>query len=188
MEKDSGRICQWGRYLSGKKRRWTRAEKNAVKRARVEELLSIARVWKKEREEEIEKERSTTPTRGGVGKWVEELPWELWELIFENLNAADRLSCVTSAKVMIGRYTNVSSLTELREEAHDEMRAVRDALYGRRIKAAVDYYLLYNIHLRQPGVSYKYVAKRFKVERPELKEEIGFRLDPCFDSASTSED
>ena len=73
MEKNSG-VYQWGRYLSGKKRRWTRAEKNAVKRARVEELLSIARTWKRQREEEIEKERSTTPTRGGVGKWVEELP------------------------------------------------------------------------------------------------------------------
>ena len=108
-------------------------------------------------------------------------------MVFEKLNAADRLSCVTSAKTMINRYESVSSLTELREEAQDEMRAVRDALYERRIKAAVNYYLMYNIQLRQPGVSYKYVAKRFKVERPELKEEIGIQLDPYCDGASTSE-
>ena len=120
MEKNSG-VCQWGRYLSGKKRRWTRAEKNAVKRARVEELLSIARTWKRQREEEIEKERSTTPTRGGVGKWVEELPWELWELILDNLSAVDRLNCVTATNLMIGRYEGVSDLAELREEARDEL-------------------------------------------------------------------
>ena len=40
-------------------------------------------------------DRSTTPTWGGVGKWVEELPWELWELVFDSLDPVDRLVCVT---------------------------------------------------------------------------------------------
>ena len=74
-------VCQWGRYPDGRKRRWTRAKKNAAKRAQVEEWMSIARQWRLE--EEIAEGKSTTPTRGGVGKvgngkW-EELPWELWE-------------------------------------------------------------------------------------------------------------
>ena len=44
-----------------------------------------------------------------MGKWVEELPWELWELVFSNQSAVDRLSYVTSTKVMIGRYEKVSN-------------------------------------------------------------------------------
>ena len=50
------------------------------------------------KKKEIEERKSTTPTRGGVGKWAEELPWELWELVLGNLSAVDRLSCVTSTK------------------------------------------------------------------------------------------
>ena len=89
-------VCQRGRYPDGRKRRWTRAKKNAVKKARVEEWLLIARQWKNEKE--IEERKSTTPTRGGVGKWKEELLWELWELILGDLSAVDRLSCVASMK------------------------------------------------------------------------------------------
>ena len=52
----------------------------------------------------IEEGKSTAPTRGGVGKRAEELPWELWELVLGNLSAVDRLSCVTSTKVMMEKY------------------------------------------------------------------------------------
>ena len=159
MQINYGSICQWGRYPDGRKRRWTRSKKSAAKRARVEEWLSIARSWK--REKEVEKGKSTTPTHGGVGKWVEELPWELWELIFENICAVDRLRCVTSAKIMIERYEKVSDLAELREMAREELQDAREELYAQRVKAAVDYYIMYNIQLRQPGVSYKYVARQF---------------------------
>ena len=62
----------------------------------MEEWLSIARQWKYEKE--IAEGKSTTPTRGGVGKWDAELLWELWELILDSLSAVDRLSCVTSTK------------------------------------------------------------------------------------------
>ena len=37
---------------------------------------------------EIEEGKSTTPTRGGVGKWEEELPWELWESVLGNLSGS----------------------------------------------------------------------------------------------------
>ena len=174
MRNEYGSIGHRGRYPDGRKRRWTCAEKSAVKRARAEELLSIARSWRREASSETQTDevKSTTPTRGGVGKWVEELPWELWELILDNPSAVDCLNCMTATKLMIGRYEGESDLAELREEARDELQAAREKLYARRIKAAVDYYLMYNIQLRQPGVSYKYVAKRFKIEKPELKEEI----------------
>ena len=104
-------VCQRGRHPNGRKRRWTRAQKSAVKRARVEEWLSIARQWKDQKEEETGEDRSTTPTWGGVGKWVEELPWELWELVFDSLDAMDRLVCITSTKAMMenmGRGRNWS--------------------------------------------------------------------------------
>ena len=58
-------VCQWGRHPDGRKRRWTRAQKSAVKRARVEEWLSIARQWKHQKEEETGEDRNTTPTWGG---------------------------------------------------------------------------------------------------------------------------
>ena len=112
-------VCQRGRYPDGRKRRWTQAQKTMAKRARAEEclsVLSIVRQWRHERE--IAGGKSTTPTRGGVGKWDEELPWALWELVFGNLSAVDRLSCVTSTKVMVKRY---GELAALREEAREEV-------------------------------------------------------------------
>ena len=77
--------------------------------------MSIARQWK--REKEIAEGKSTTPTRGGVGKmgngkW-EELPWELWELVLSDLSAVDRLSCVTSTKAMMEKYGKGSELAAL---------------------------------------------------------------------------
>ena len=77
---------------------------------------------------EIEEGKSTAPTRGGVGKRAEELPWELWELVLGNLGAIDSLSCVTSTKVMMEKYEKGSKLAALREEVRDEVRreAVQD--------------------------------------------------------------
>ena len=49
----------------------------------------------------------------GNGKWGEELPWGLWELILGNLSAVDRLSYVTSTKVMMERYKKGSNLATL---------------------------------------------------------------------------
>ena len=93
----------------------------------------MARQWKFERE--IAEGKSTTPTRGGVGKmgngkWVEELPWELWELILDDLSAIDRLSCVTSTKVLMERYEKGSKLADLREEARDEARTAQEECYA----------------------------------------------------------
>ena len=152
-------VCQPGRYSNGRKRRWPRAKKVAAKRARVEEWLSIARSWRR-KENEGDDVGSTTLTRGGVGKWVEELPWELWELVFHNLNAVDRLNCITSAKVIMQKYERkISTLIDLREEVRDEVQTARVERYAQRVKATVDYYILYNIELRQPGVGYRYVSR-----------------------------
>ena len=45
------------------------------------------------------------------------------------------------------------------------------------MKTAVDYYIMYNIESRQPGVGYRYVSKQFKVGKPDLREEVEARLD-----------
>ena len=172
-------VCQRGRYPDGRKRRWTRAQKSAAKRARVEEWMSAARRWKRQKEGEIGEEKSTTPTWGGVGKWVEELPWELWELVFDSLSAVDRLVCVTSAKVMIERYGKGADLATLREEARDEVQTAREERYAQRVRGAVDYYIRNNIQLRQPGVSYRNVAKQFGIGRPSLQEGVEIYLDYC---------
>ena len=169
-------ICQLGMYPNGRKRRWPRAKKVAAKRARVEEWLSIARSWRRKGKEEDE-EGSTTLTRGGVGKWVEGLPWELWELIFQNLNAVDCLSCVTSARIMMEKYEKTSTLADLRADVRDEVQTARAERYAQRVKAAVDYYIMYNIESRQPGVGYRYVSKQFGVGKPDLQEEVEARLD-----------
>ena len=139
--------------------------------------MSIARQWKLEKE--IAEGKSITPTHGGVGKmgngkW-EELPWELWELVLSDLSAVDRLSCVTSTKAMMEKYGKGSELAALWEEARDEVQTAQEECYAQRIKAAVDYYILYNIELRQPAVSYKYVARRFRIGKPDLREEVEAR-------------
>ena len=166
-------VCQRGRHPDGRKRRWPRAKKNVAKRARAEEWLSIARQWKKEKE--VKEGKSTTPTHGGVGKWVEELPWELWELVLGNLIVVDRLSCVTSMKVMTEKYEKGSKLAALREEARDEVKTAREERYAQCVKAAVDYYIIHNIELRQSGVCYKNVARQFTVGKPDLREGVEIR-------------
>ena len=52
----------------------------------------------------------------------------MWELVLGNLGAEDRLSCVTSTKVMMEKYEKGAKLAALREEARDEVRheAVQD--------------------------------------------------------------
>ena len=122
-----------------------------------------------------EEGKSTTPTCGGVGKWVEELPWELWELVLGNLSVVDRLSYVTSMKVMIEKYEKGSKLAALREEARDEVQIAREERHAQRLKAAIDYYIMYNIELRQPGVCYKNVVRQFRIGKPDLQEGVEAR-------------
>ena len=177
-------ICQRGRYPDGRKRRWTRAQKSAAKRARVEEWMSAARWWKKQNERETREEESTTPTWGGVGKWVEELPWELWELVLGRLSAVDRLVCVTSAKMMVEKYGKGTELAMLREEARNEVQTAREERYAQRVREAVDYYIVNNIQLRQPGISYRNVARQFGIGRPSLQEGVEIYLDYCRNSNS----
>ena len=57
----------------------------------------------------------------GEWKMGRRAPWELWELILGNLSTVDRLSCVTSTKVMMERYEKGSDLATLREEAREEV-------------------------------------------------------------------
>ena len=174
-------VCQRGRYPNGRKRRWTRAQKTAAKRARAKEwssVLSIARQWKCERE--IAEGKSTTPTRSGVGKmgngkWGEELQWELWELILDNLSAVDRLSCVTSTKIMTERYEKGSELATLWGEASEEVQTVREEHYEQRVEEAVNYYMIHNVKLRQLGVCYRSVARQFRIGKPDLQEGVEIR-------------
>ena len=138
----------------------------------------MARQWKRERE--FTEGKSATPTRGGVGKmgngkWREELPWELWELILDNLSAVDRLSCVTSTKVMMERYEKGSDLATLREEAREEVQTVREECYEQRVEEAVGYYMIHNVKLRQPGVCYRSVTRQFRIGKPDLREGVEIR-------------
>ena len=119
--------------------------------------------------------KSTTPTRGGVGKWGEELPWELWELVLNNLSAVDRLSCVTAAKVMKERYEKGSTLAALREEVKEERQMAQEEWHEQRVKEAIDYYMIHNVRLRRLGVCYKSVARQFRIGKPDLQEGVEIR-------------
>ena len=52
----------------------------------------------------------------------------MWELVLGNLSAVDRLSYVTSTKVMMKKYEKGSKLAALWEEVRDEVHreAVQD--------------------------------------------------------------
>ena len=50
-------------------------------------------------------------------------------LVLGSLSAVDRLSCVTSMKVMIERYEKGSRLADLREEAREEVQTVQEERY-----------------------------------------------------------
>ena len=73
------------------------------------------------------------------------------------------------------KYEKGSTLAALREEARDEVQTVREECYAQHVKAAVDYYIMYNIEFRQPGVCYRYVARYFKIGKPDLQEGVEAR-------------
>ena len=87
----------------------------------------------------------------------------------------DPLSYVTAAKVMMEKYGKGAKLAALREEARDEVLTAREERYAQHVKAAVDYYIMYNIELRRPGVSYRYVARQFRIGKPDLLEGVETR-------------
>ena len=60
---------------------------------------------------------------------------------------------------MIERYEKGSRLANLREEAREEVQTAEEEHYEQRVKKAVDYYMIHNMELRQPGVCYKNVAR-----------------------------
>ena len=99
----------------------------------------------------------------------------MWRLVLGNLSAVDCMSCLTSAKVMMEKYGKGTELAALREEARDEVLIAQEEHYAQRIKVAVDYYIMYNVELRQPRVSYRYVARQFKIEKPDLLEGVEAR-------------
>ena len=108
MEAERDGESQRGSYSDGRKRRWTRAQKSAAKRARIEELLAVARTWREpSNASQSDEARRGVSTCNGVGKWIEDLLWELWEVIFGQLNAIDCLQCVTSSKKMMTKYQEV---------------------------------------------------------------------------------
>ena len=64
-----------------------------------------------------------------MGKWIEDLPWELWEVILERLDITDRLRCVTSSKMMITKYRKMSNLAELRAQIREAIQEAREEAY-----------------------------------------------------------
>ena len=66
----------------------------------------------------------------------------------------------------------------LRRQARYAIQEACEEAYVQQIKAIVDYYIAYNIHLRQPGVGYRYVARKFRVVRQDLQEGVEARFDP----------
>ena len=84
MEAESDGEAQRGRYPDGRKRRWSRVQKSVAKRARIGEILAVARTWREPSNvSQRDETRRDVPTRNGVGKWIEALPWELREVVFE---------------------------------------------------------------------------------------------------------
>ena len=72
----------------------------------------------------------------------------------------------------------------LREEARNEVQTAREERYAQRVREAVDYYIVNNIQLRQPGTSYRNVARQFGIGRPSLQEGVEIYLDYCRNSNS----
>ena len=59
---------------------------------------------------------------------------------------------------MMEKYGKGGETGHVHEEARDEVQTAREERYSQRVRVAVDYYIINNIQLRQPGVSYRYVA------------------------------
>ena len=112
---------------------------------------------------------------------MEDLPWKLWEVFFAQLNAIDRLHYVTSSKAMMMRYQERSNLAELRRQAREAVQEAREEEYAQRVKTALDHYIAYNIHLRQRGVEYRYVARNFRAGRQDLQEGVEACFEPYED-------
>ena len=43
------------------------------------------------------------------------------------------------------------------------------------MEEAVDYYMIHNVRLRQPGVCYRSVARQFRIGKPDLQEGVETR-------------
>ena len=69
---------------------------------------------------------------------------------------------------MMDRYEKGSKLAALREEAREEVQIAREERYEQRVEEAVNYYIIHNVQLRQPGVCYKSVARQFRIGKPDL--------------------
>ena len=41
--------------------------------------------------------------------------------------------------------------------------------------SSVDYYIMYNVELRQPGVGCRYVARQSRIGKPDLQEGVEIR-------------
>ena len=76
-----------------------------------------------------------------MGKWIEKFPWELWEVILEQLDIIDLLRCVTSWKLMITKLQGMSSLAELRAQVREAIQGAREEAYLLRIRMVVDHYI-----------------------------------------------
>ena len=102
-----------------------------ARRARIGELLAVARTWREPSNvSQRDETRFGVPTCNGVGKWIEDLPWEFWEVIFEKLNAIDCLQCATYSRKMMTKYQEVSSLVGLRKQAIDAIQEDREEAYA----------------------------------------------------------
>ena len=73
------------------------------------------------------------------------------------------------------RYGKGSKLAALRGEAREEVQTAQEERYEQRVKGAVNYYMIHNVELRQPGVCYKSVARQFRIGKPDLKEGVEAR-------------
>ena len=96
-------------------------------------------------------------------------------MVVGDLSTVDRLSFITSMKVMMERYEKGSKLAALWEEAREEVQIAREERYEQRMEEAVDYYMIHNVELRQPGVCYKSVAGHFRIGKPDLQEGVETR-------------
>ena len=63
----------------------------------------------------------------------------------------------------------------MRGEAREEVQTVREERYEQCGEEAVDYYMIHNVKLRQPGVGYKIVVRQFRIGKPNLQEGVEIR-------------
>ena len=73
------------------------------------------------------------------------------------------------------RYKKGLNLATLREEAREEVQMAREERYEQCVEEAVEYYMIHNVKLRQPGVCYRSVARQFRIGKPDLQEGVEIR-------------